>query len=269
MVQLGPQVAVGRTSEVFAYGNDSVVKVPRPSVPDHWARDEAQFTRAAVDCGVPAPEVRDLINIDGRQAIVFDRIHGPSMWQLMLDSPANVAALSSELADVHRTIQLAGITAGLPDLVARLCAKIDRVDALSEEECAEACDLARSLPRGAALLHGDLHPGNVLMSNDGPVVIDWFDATIGHPIADIARTSLLIRTGTANEADHHLPGATPELLDEIRTIYLAQFAELLADTDHTLSTWDAVIAVSRIAEQTGDDEAELLAHWHGRQAQGV
>lgn len=271
MATLGGQVAVGRTSEVFAYGNDSVVKVPRPTVPDHWANDEAQFTRAALACGVPAPEVRDVIEVDGRSAIVFERIDGPSMWQCMLDQPQNVDALSRELAAVHRTIQLAGIADGLPDLVARLCTKIMQVDALSDAERDEACALTRSLPRGAALLHGDLHPGNVLMGPDGPTVIDWFDATIGHPVADVARTSLLIRTGGHDAGDdmgveHHLPGATPDLLDRVRTRYLGEFRQLLDQTTDTLPTWDAVIAVSRIAEGTDDDEAELLAQWHGRPA---
>jgi aminoglycoside phosphotransferase (APT) family kinase protein len=264
VVKPGDLVAVGRTSKVFAYGSDSVVKVPNPDVPPDWARSEAQFTEAARTCGVSAPEVRDVVDIDGRPAIVFERVQGQSMWQQMLAAPAEVNALTTELATIQRNIHQAGLPPGLPDLVERLCHKIGEVRSLRADEKAEACALARSLPKGAALLHGDLHPGNVLMSPAGPVVIDWFDATIGHPIADVVRSSILIRPNIDGVALPHLPDATPTFLEEVRRSYTGRFADLLAETAGTLVQWEAVVAVSRIAERSDHDDAGLLEYWNAR-----
>jgi hypothetical protein len=39
---------------------------------------------------------------------------------------------------------------------------------------------------GAALLHRDLHPANVIFSPTGPVVIDWTNAGAGDPAFDVA-----------------------------------------------------------------------------------
>lgn len=39
---------------------------------------------------------------------------------------------------------------------------------------------------GAALLHLDLHPANVILSPAGPVVIDWTNAAGGDPPLDVA-----------------------------------------------------------------------------------
>ena len=39
---------------------------------------------------------------------------------------------------------------------------------------------------GATLLHRDLHPGNVILSSDGPVVVDWTNAGAGEPAFDVA-----------------------------------------------------------------------------------
>jgi aminoglycoside phosphotransferase (APT) family kinase protein len=55
-----------------------------------------------------------------------------------------------------------------------------------------AAALARR-PHGEAVCHGDLHPGNVIMSPQGPVIIDWIDASRGDPLADVARSVLLLR----------------------------------------------------------------------------
>jgi hypothetical protein len=36
------------------------------------------------------------------------------------------------------------------------------------------------------VVHGDYHPGNVRWSNGGPVILDWGDSGIGHPLLDLA-----------------------------------------------------------------------------------
>ncbi len=268
VITKGALVATGRTSDVYEFGTGSVVKVPRPDVPSHWAAMEAQFTGAVRRLDVPAPEVRDVVEIDGRTAIVFERIDGESMWQQMLARPADVPMLSSELAAIHRRILSAGLPRDVVGHVERMCRKIDEVTQLPEHERYEAMDLARQLPRGAALLHGDLHPGNVLMSTRGPIVIDWFDATIGHPVADVARTSLLIRPDSTNDP-LHLPGAPAGLLTHLHEAYLAAMADVLAAPDEVLHRWESVTAVSRLAEGAHADESSLVVLWDQRRVAGA
>ena len=41
-------------------------------------------------------------------------------------------------------------------------------------------------------MHGDLHPGNVLMSAGGPVLIDWTNHRIGPRALDVALTWLVL-----------------------------------------------------------------------------
>lgn len=268
-VTVGEFVASGRTSEVFAYGDGSVVKVPRPGVPPQWSEYEARFTEAVRSRGVPAAEVRGLVDVDGRSSIVFERLDGLSMWQRMLDAPADIPALTRELGDIHRGILRAGPPAGVPDLVQRMTSKIEVVAELSDDERSEAVDMAGELPRGAALLHGDLHPGNVLMCSQGPVVIDWFDAAIGHPVADVVRSSLLLRANDRGGALPHLPGATPELLSPILATYLDGFRSDLDHEESRLSRWAATVAASRMAEHAQADDSDLEALWQSRSGGGL
>ncbi|MFI1467891.1 phosphotransferase family protein [Streptomyces wuyuanensis] len=46
------------------------------------------------------------------------------------------------------------------------------------------------------MLHLDLHPGNVILTQRGPVVIDWCNAGAGDPAADVAMT--MVTVGSAD-----------------------------------------------------------------------
>lgn len=260
-MRLGELVAAGRTSDVFALGNDAVVKVPRPEVPSDWSRIEALLGGTVARHGLPVPAVRDLVELEGRSCIVFDRVEGPSMWQRALDQPGEAAQLAVQLVDVQHQIHSAGIPPGVPDLAARLVSKVDACDAIDDSEQTEARQLIAGLPSGAALLHGDLHPGNVLMTDDGPVVIDWFDAAVGHPLADVLRTSLLMRPHFAPADHRHLPGATEALLRTTHDAYLDRWRELLTFDDRIVGRWEAVLAIARMSEKATDDVLGLLEIW--------
>jgi aminoglycoside phosphotransferase (APT) family kinase protein len=49
---------------------------------------------------------------------------------------------------------------------------------------------------GDRVVHRDLHPLNVMMTPDGPVVIDWANASAGDPAFDVADTWVLLACGT-------------------------------------------------------------------------
>ena len=262
----GDLLAAGRTSDVFEYGRDAVVKVPRVGVPAHWAAAEAAFSDAIEPLGLPAPRVRSLVEVDGRPSIVFDRINGPSMWEVMCDDPVAAPDLAVLLAKVQHRIHSAGLVPGVPCLARRTARKIAEVADLSAEERDLASELTEAMPRGAALLHGDLHPGNVLMSDSGPMVIDWFDASIGHPIADVTRSSFLLRSPENGRIPDHLPGALPGLLPALREAYLDAVGDVVLGREAIAADWERLVAVSRLAEGAGDDHEELLKIWRSRPA---
>lgn len=280
MTSPGALLATGRTSVVLAFGTGSVVKVPRPGVPPHWARVEAEITESVRHAGLPCPEVRGLVDVEDRESIIFERIDGPSLWELVLRQPDEVARWSSVLSHVQQSIRQAGALAGLPKMEHRLVSKVLAADGLSDAERTEVSRTASALAEGTDLCHGDLHPANVLMSDAGPIVIDWFDAAIGAAEADVVRTSLLIRPPSRQRAvPAHLPAADPGVLAELHRCYVAEAVSSLCPgevTDEEVSTparsgslpiglaerllaWERVLAASRLAEHTTADRADLLA----------
>ena len=47
-------------------------------------------------------------------------------------------------------------------------------------------------PVTGAIRHRDLHPGNVMLSPAGPVVIDWANSDVGRAEVDVALTALIL-----------------------------------------------------------------------------
>ena len=202
-----------------------------------------------------------MIKIDGRDSIVFERIEGPSMWQLLLEDPSKMAGLTRQMIEVQQAINGVEAPQGVPDLSGRICSKIAEACLLTPEERDSALGMTKSLPSGVSLCHGDLHPGNILMGENGPVVIDWFDAGSGHCAADSVRTSLLIRPPGNGGEPPHLPGASRALLEAMHRIYLEDVVARSGGTVPELLHWERVLAASRLAEDTNTDHDDLLALW--------
>lgn len=264
MIQLGRLVAAGRTSDVYEFGRGSVVKVPRSGVPAHWAALEAEITAAVHGQGLPTPEVRGLEQVEGRDSVVFEHIEGPSLWEQIRAGTADVSSLAAWFAEIQLSIHAAEPPPSLLGIGDRVCQKIDSVGSLSESERGDAHRIVSELPNGTSLCHGDLHPGNVLMSQSGPIVIDWFDAAIGSSLADIVRSSLLIRPITNGGGHLHLPGSTAQLLERMHVDYLECVLQGQEVEPQLIRQWEAVLAVSRLAERAEPDEARLVALWQAR-----
>ena len=73
------------------------------------------------------------------------------------------------------------------DLHARLAPEIRAAWMEGMPRLIEACATLLAVGLPDALIHGDLHPGNIVVTPDGRyVVVDWSDAALGNPFVDLA-----------------------------------------------------------------------------------
>ncbi len=237
-----------------------MVKIPFPSTPDRWIRDEAVYTAAVHAVGAPAPRLLDVVQLDGRTVSIFERVVGPSMWQYIRQHPGETTAMGTLLGDLHADI--VGLTPPptLPRQCDRLACKIRRAASAVADDLLDALTLIPASNHRSRLCHGDLHPGNVIMAATGPVIVDWFDACLGDPAGDVARSSLLTGAGGATaKSVAHLPGARPDELATLHQAYIDRAMTSLEIDHDTVVTWRRIEAAARLAE--GLFAPELLAVW--------
>ncbi|WP_412740819.1 phosphotransferase family protein [Krasilnikovia sp. MM14-A1259] len=98
------------------------------------------------------------------------------------------------------------LAAGLPDRrpaaepFARVAAPyLDRIAGLREliDDLPRRLDAVARCGLPPTLVHGDLHPGNARIGSGRPVLMDWGDATVGHPAYDILRLAGGLPAGDA------------------------------------------------------------------------
>lgn len=205
-------MASGRTAEVFDLGDGTVVKLLRDGFDSAVIETEAANVAAVHAAGVSAPTYHGRLEWEGRLGAVFDRVDGDLLLDEAVTEPFRLRGWGKRLADIHADL-LAHTSTDLPSLRDVLADKIDATDLDTGSKTA-AKDRVLTLPDATNVLHGDFHPGNVILTSDDPVAIDWIDATRGAPAADIARTLWLLSPATI---PHDVPGR--RLRTSVQTLF--------------------------------------------------
>jgi len=253
---LGRRVAEGRTAEVYLWGEAQVLKLFREWMPPGAADYEARIARLVEAAGAPVPAVDDLVEVEGRRGIVYERVVGPSMMDLMQADPATVPRYAYLLAELHAALHAHPAVPELPSQRARLQDRIAAAEPLSPAAKSAVLEALARMPEEGTLCHGDFHPGNIIMAERGPVIIDWVDATRGSAAADVARTWVLVM-------GHACYDGTPEwvrpLARQCCAGHLRRYAELQPITEEEVAAWIPIVAAARLAENIPEARGWLVS----------
>ena len=243
-------IARGRHAELLAIEPGRVLKLFRAGFSRPAIEAELRHAAAAHAAGIPTPRPEGIIESNGRSGIVFERVEGPTLFDVIAARGAPPARLAQIFFGLQRAIHAAA-PAGFPDMKDQLAAKIAHARRASPALRQRALHALARLPSGTAGCHGDFHPANVIMADRGPVVVDWVDAGRAEPALDAARSLLLLRFARAGQVDDHLRAAFIEA-------YAACVREAWSGRMEALERWQLPLAVARLAEATEESECEKL-----------
>ncbi len=155
---IGAKAGEGREAEVYAWGDDAVVKLYRPGYLGHRAESVAL---ANLDGHSVAPRLIDIVGCDGRPGLVLERLGGSDMLELLQRQPWPVLGLARALAKARLAVHGIQAPGDLPDLRQVLAARIEDA-VLPPQLRAFALRVLGGLPTGDRLCHGDFHPAMFL-----------------------------------------------------------------------------------------------------------
>jgi len=249
----GSLIGAGRTAEIFAWGDDRVLKLFLDWCPHSWIEKEERLSRVIYESGLPVPAVEGIIEVDGRRGIIFERVEGGSMLDEMGSKRSGVLRYAETLAELHTSIHSREVP-DMPSLRDMIERGIRHARMLSEEERTRALQVLNQMNDGTILCHYDFHPMNVIMSPRGPVIIDWMSACQGNPHADIART-LLISQGFL----YAIPLDWHATLKSFIDCYLERYLEIREISLKEVKAWRLPIAAARLNENIPHEKDWLLS----------
>jgi aminoglycoside phosphotransferase (APT) family kinase protein len=256
----GEQLGIGRTAEVFALGPDRVVKVIRPGFPEGLGAAEAAAAARVSKTMAAAPRFFGASRVEGRYALIYERISGTSMLDRLSARPWLVVNLARAFAGLHVAMHESDGT-GLPTLKDAYAHAIDQaVTHLGGKATAVVMRRLAALPDATAICHGDMHPGNVLLTPNGPVVIDWLTATSGPPAADIARSLFLLRDAAVPEVAPAVERAAISLVRRVFAArYLTEYRRRGSLDPDVVARWRLPVLAARLSEVIEKERTDLLA----------
>ena len=158
-----------------------------------WMTDvsrEAELMARVGAWGYPVPEIFAVRGGD----LEMERLHGPTMAIALVEGRVPLDEAAVMLADLLRRLH----------------------------------ELPPAHGGEGTVLHLDLHPENVVLTDRGPVVIDWVNARDGDPDLDVALSSLILAM-VATDNEHVWSAPAGEFLDEFLAVAPGHPLRLLDD----------------------------------------
>ncbi len=222
--------ATGRDADVFALDDQWVLRRYRRGRPVEW---EATVMRYVADHGYPVPAVRSAIGGD----LVLERLHGPTMLRAVAEGTVTIEDCARDLAALHRQLHRLPV----PDQ-----------DGLTLRTLRSEPPSERHPDR---LLHLDLHPANVMLTDRGPVVIDWANTRIGPAGVDESVTAVILAIVALSDFN---PTDTP--VPDVGAMARALLAGFCTRAEDPVTHLGLAVAHRRSDGNVTPQEDELLNH---------
>ena len=255
-------LARGRTADVYAWDTHHVLKLFQPWFALDNIQYEQRIVQKVIASGVEAPAVGELIQVDGRHGLLYERVSGLSMETMFLRRPWKLFTYARILARLHARMHERIFDQSIPAQKLRIQNKISQAQGLSAPLRAKLLHTLESLPEADRVCHGDFHPANVLLSEEDATVIDWIDAARGNPLADVARTSI-IALGAAESTQTSNP-LLKLVVKIFHSTYLKHYFALRPGGMDEYHRWLPIVAGARLSEEIAE-----LESWLSRQASRV
>lgn len=250
-------IANGGTAEIYAWKEGEILKLFKDYMDLASIEREARISRAVFASGLPVPAAGEIVQVNGRFGLVYERVEGSSMWEELAKRPWRCIRSARRMAELHADMHASTTTVDLPSQRLKLVGKFVRAKALGARLQSKAVAALEAMPDGDRLCHGDFHPGNILVSPNGERIIDWLDASCGNHLADLARTTILIRGGAETS---QIPNAIVRpFLRLLHVAYVRHYFRLRPGGRDEYRQWLPIVAAARVSEEIPELEAWLIA----------
>lgn len=212
-------IGQGFFGKVYRLDEDTIVKVYSGSDSIPMIENERRMARMALLKGVPTAISYDMVKVGNSYGAVFELLNAKTMNDLLREHPENRDKIIRQYAGLIRQVHGIEMDPGsLPDSREIFLGYLDIIrDHLASGQNLRLRELLRAMPADRRMIHGDLQMKNIMVTDEGPMLIDMDTLSMGHPVFDLQGIYLAYQLFQADEPDNsrNFFGIDPDTCDRV------------------------------------------------------
>lgn len=223
-------VGRGATAKVYRLDRETVVKVFNPNADMSIIKKENDMSTNAFLSGIPTAISFDTVKVGDCYGTVYELLDAQDFLSVLENDKAHLDNHIRKFARAIRKMHEIEVDPQkfLP-IKQNSIAVFSKLSAiLTEEEIGKLIRLYENIPDRNTFIHGDSHPGNVMIQNGELLFIDLMTCGSGHPVFDVGAMCsayhMPLKFGS-RESNPLLRNFTEEETARIWNVYLRSYLD--------------------------------------------
>ena len=223
-------IGKGGNGTVYRLDDETIVKVYRSEHSLEYIDRERAYAKAAFVSGIPSVIAFDIVKAGEGYGVVFEAMNSDTLSHAIVTEPEKRGEYIKKYVELAKTLHTTSMKGEeIATLKSLLYTRLDD-DYMHENLTSKELDTLRSIVDAMAdvntLVHGDFHPGNIMLQDGELMLIDMGEVTRGVPVYDVASVyrDLISAPKSNPEITRLSMGLEPELATEIGMKFLSMYS---------------------------------------------
>lgn len=249
------KIGEGRLSTVYKLDDGKMLKVfKQPGI----AQYEYKQTLAVWQAGVSKQRPYEIIDVDGKEAIIYDYLEGDMLMSSISRDKPHILRYIKMMAQCQAAI-VKGVCETLPLGRDGQAWAIGHAPHITDDQRQCLLKGLADMPAGNHILHGDLHPLNIILNGSEVNAIDWMTGTRGDPAADIARSYFILRYSVLKDDRNILDTISRNMMfGFLGWTYLQSVLKASGVNRRAVRHWLPFVAAARLTEERPKTEVGVI-----------
>lgn len=224
-----PIIGKGANGTIYRLDEDKIVKVYNPITNTlDRIEQEKYVAKKMLIYDIPTAISYDIVKVDDKYGLIYEWINASTLGQYLSNNPDQLDEFAIRMAKLLVKLHSTKFDDGvLPDGRKNLHMWADiaeRSGYYSDEVISKLRNLINIIPYRNTFIHGDFHPGNIMVMNGELILIDMTDVSVGDPIIDLLGSYQIMKLVSQRPGGgERYTGMSNEMLLKLWSLFIKEY----------------------------------------------